>query len=110
MKMPPLGPDTSLRLTREGGLVAAPGLARPRQIAFTGCDAAQRQALCAVLERCLPIASKTVGAGDQRFFRVELHFRREDADAELVLQIPEDRAPQELVQLWRDGAIPGESD
>jgi len=51
-----------------------------------------------------------VGAGDQRFFRVELHYRREDADAELVLQIPEDRAPQELVQLWRDGAIPGESD
>ena len=47
--------------------------------------------------------------GDQRFFRVELHYRREDTDAELILQIAEDRAPQELMQLWQNGAIPGDS-
>jgi len=62
-----------------------------------------------VVERCLPVASKNVGAGDQRFFRVELHYRREDTDAELILQIAEDRAPQELMQLWQNGAIPGDS-
>ncbi|EWC42582.1 hypothetical protein GFL09_19155 [Pseudomonas stutzeri] len=105
MKMPELGPNTSLRVSREGGFVAAPGLARPRRIEFTGCDTTQRQALCSVLERCLAVAGKIVGSGDQRYFRVELHYRRGNADAELVLQIPEDRAPRELVQLWQHGAI-----
>ena len=83
MKMPALGPETSLRVSRQGGFVAAPSLARPRQIEFSDCDAEQRRGLCSVVERCLPVASKNVGAGDQRFFRVELHYRREDTDAEL---------------------------
>ncbi|EMD99692.1 hypothetical protein GFK97_21145 [Pseudomonas stutzeri] len=109
MKMPALGPETSLRVSRQGGFVAAPGLARTRQIEFADCDAEQRRGLCSVVERCLPVASKNVGAGDQRFFRVELHYRREDTDAELILQIAEDRAPQELMQLWQNGAIPGKS-
>ena len=61
---------------------------------------------CSVVERCLPIASKDVGRGDQRFFKVELHYRREDSDAEMILQIAEERAPQELLRLWQDGAIP----
>ena len=34
MKMPALGPETSLRVSRQGGFVAAPSLARPRQIEF----------------------------------------------------------------------------
>ncbi|WP_313054909.1 protealysin inhibitor emfourin [Pseudomonas lopnurensis] len=105
MTIPELGPETSLRLSRQGGFAAVPGLARPRQIEFAGCDAAQRRGICAMLERCLPVASKSVGAGDQRFYQVELHYRREDADAEMILQIPEERAPRELVQLWQDGAI-----
>ncbi|MGE4408094.1 protealysin inhibitor emfourin [Pseudomonas sp.] len=103
MKLPELGPDSSLRLSRQGGLAALPGLTRPRQIEFARCDAAQRRDICTLLERCLPVASKTVGAGDQRYYRIELHYRREDADAEMILQIPEERAPQELVQLWQDG-------
>lgn len=108
MKMPALGPETSLRVSRQGGFAAAPGLARARQIEFVDCDDAQRRELCSVVERCLPIASKNVGGGDQRFFRVELHYRREDAGAEMILQIAEERAPRELVQLWQDGAIPTE--
>jgi hypothetical protein len=27
----------------------------------------------------------------------------------MILQIAEERAPQELLQLWKDGAIPGGS-
>ncbi len=106
MKMPALGPETSLRISRQGGLVAAPALARPRQIEFADCDPAQRRGLCSVVERCLLVASKDVGRSDQRFFKVELHYRREDSDAEMILQIAEERAPQELLRLWQDGAIP----
>jgi len=109
MKMPALGPDASVRVSRQGGFAAAPGLARPRQIEFADCNAAQRQGLCSVLEQCLPVASKHVGHGDQRFFKVEVHYRRENDDAEMILQIAEERAPQELLQLWKDGAIPGGS-
>ena len=46
MKMPALGPETSLRISRQGGLVAAPALTRPRQIEFADCDPAQRRGLC----------------------------------------------------------------
>lgn len=109
MKMPAIGQDASLRVSRQGGFAAAPGLARTRQIEFADCSADQRQGLCSVLEQCLPVASESVGHGDQRFFRVELHYRRENSDAELVLQIAEERAPQALRQLWQDGAIPGGS-
>ncbi|MCQ4297563.1 hypothetical protein NAU58_18465 [Pseudomonas stutzeri] len=109
MKMPAIGQDASLRVSRQGGVVAAPGLKRTRQIEFADCDAAQRQGLCSVLEQCLPVASKNVGQGDRRFFTVEVHYRRENSDAELILQIAEERAPQELLQLWQDGAIPGSS-
>lgn len=49
MKMPALGPETSLRISRQGGLVAAPALARPRQIEFADCDPAQRRGLCSVV-------------------------------------------------------------
>jgi len=38
-----------------------------------------------------------------------LHYRREDTDAEMILQVAEERAPQELVQLWKDGAVATES-
>jgi len=55
MKMPALGPETSLRISRQGGLVAAPALTRPRQIEFADCDPAQRRGLCSVVERCLPV-------------------------------------------------------
>lgn len=109
MNLPALGPDASLRVSRQGGMVAAPGLTRPRQIEFANCNADQRQGLCSVLEQCLPVASKHVGQGDKRFFKVELHYRRDDGDAELILQVAEERAPDELFQLWKDGAIPGGS-
>ncbi len=109
MKMPVLGPETSLRVSRQGGFAPAPGMARTRQIEFIDCDDAQRRELCSVVERCLPVASKNVGGGDRRFFRVELYYRREDTDAEMILQVAEERAPQELVQLWKDGAVATES-
>jgi len=59
-----------------------------------------------VVGRFLAVASEDVGRGDQRFFKVELHYRREDSDAEMILQIAEERAPQELLRLWQDGTIP----
>ena len=57
------------------------------------------------MERCLPIASKDVGRGDQRFFKVELHYRREDSDAEMILQIAESARHRSCCGSG-DGAIP----
>jgi len=107
MQLPELGPETSLRLTRQGGLVVMPGLMRARRIDFAECDSNQRRNICAVLESCLPVASRSVGGADRRFFLVELHYRDHGAEAELTLQIAEELAPPALLRLWRDGEPAG---
>ncbi|OHV09979.1 protealysin inhibitor emfourin [Kushneria phosphatilytica] len=105
-----LDEHASIRLAREGGVVAAPGLSRPRQIDFQGCSSAERQRICAILDeadRCLPLGEPP-GRGDQRFYRVliwrGLQRTAEDDDAPRdELKVPESHAPQALVTLWRDG-------
>lgn len=104
--LPALGPDTVVRLSRQGGFAALPHLAAPREIDFSACDERQRGQVCSVLERCLPVAERAVGGADQRFFQVELRYRDAGRASEWILTVPEQAAPGELVELWQRG--PGE--
>lgn len=98
-RLPELGADTIVRISRQGGFAALAALSRPREIDFAQCDPGQRGQVCSVLQTCLPVATPDAGSGDQRFYRIELAFRQ----GELVLQVPEERAPRDLVQLWEKG-------
>lgn len=105
--LPPLGPDTVVRLSRQGGVAAMPRLAEPREIQFSDCSEDQRGQVCAVLERCLPVAERAVGGADQRFFQVELRYREANQPSEWIITVPEQRAPGELVELWKRGPRTG---
>lgn len=80
-------------------------LARPREIDFAACDERQRGQICSVLEGCLPLATDSGGAGDRRYYQIELRYRMDDRDGEMVLKVPEEQAPGELVRLWDKGEV-----
>jgi hypothetical protein len=43
--------------------------------------------------------------GDQRFYQIELHYRAGEQDDQMVLKVPENQAPAELVRLWDLGEL-----
>jgi len=100
-----LGKDAVVRLSRQGGFAAMQALSRPREIDFASCNEQQRVQICSVLEGCLPLATGASGEGDRRFYQIELRYRENEHDDELVLQIPEEQAPGELVLLWDKGEV-----
>jgi len=101
-RLPPLGPKTVIHLWREGGLAYLPALARPSAIALEECSEDERQAICQVLEASVQQAdAERAGHGDQRYFRIEVQLARDD-DPVLDLKVPETRAPDGLVKLWRE--------
>ncbi|MHA6495270.1 protealysin inhibitor emfourin [Pseudomonas borbori] len=105
-RLPELGSDAVVRLSRQGGVAAIQALSRPREIEFAECDEHQRGQICSVLEGCLPLANNaTTGRGDQRFYRIELRYRQDEKDDELVIQVPENEAPGDLVRLWDKGEV-----
>ncbi|MCY1541830.1 hypothetical protein D9M68_775330 [compost metagenome] len=104
-QLPLLGSDAVVRLSRQGGVAAIQALSRPREIEFSNYDARQRGRICSVLETCLPLATDTAGRGDQRFYQIELRYRQDEKDDELILQVPEEQAPGELVRLWDKGPL-----
>ncbi|KJH80619.1 hypothetical protein MCB86_16260 [Pseudomonas sp. KSR10] len=104
-QLPALGSDATVRLSRQGGIATMQALSRPREIDFARCDEQQRGQICSVLEGCLPLATSTSGQGDRRYYQIELRYRENERDDELVLQIPEERAPGELVRLWDKGEV-----
>ena len=104
-QLPALGTDATVRLSRQGGFAAMQALSRPREIDFASCDEQQRGQVCSVLEGCLPLASATAGQGDRRYYQIELRYRENDRDRELLLQVPEELAPGELVRLWDKGKV-----
>lgn len=104
-QLPELGRETRIRLSRQGGFAPMQALSRPREIAFAECDEQQRGQICSVLEGCLPLDSGADSGADRRYYQVELHYRRETEDGEMVLRIPEEQAPGELVRLWDKGEL-----
>lgn len=103
--LPTLGADAVVRLSRQGGVAAIQALTRPRRIDFAQYDIDQRTRICSLLEGCLPLADATSGRGDQRFFEIEVHFRSGEQDDRMVMKVPEDQAPEELVHLWDKGEV-----
>ncbi|HCJ30281.1 MAG TPA: hypothetical protein DHV63_13555 [Pseudomonas sp.] len=104
-RLPALGRDSTVRLSRQGGFAAMQALSRPREIDFASCDEQQRGQICSVLEGCLPLATSISGQGDRRYYQIELRYRQHERDDEMVLQIPEEQAPGELVRLWDKGEV-----
>jgi hypothetical protein len=102
-QLPPLGSDAIVRLSRQGGVTAM--LSRPREIEFAQCNLDEREQICSLLNGCLPLTSVDSGRGDQRFYQIEVRFRQDDRDDQLMLQVPEDQAPGELVRLWDKGQV-----
>lgn len=104
-RLPALGSDARLRLSRQGGFATMQALTRPREIDFGACNEQQRGQICSVLEGCLPLASDSGGGGDRRYYQIELRFRQNEVEDEWVLRVPEDEAPGELVRLWDKGQV-----
>ncbi|QJC79377.1 protealysin inhibitor emfourin [Pseudomonas umsongensis] len=103
--LPTLDDRAVVRLSRQGGFAAIQALTRPREIEFAQCDLEQRSRIRGLLEGCLPLASSASGGGDQRFYQIELHYRAGEQDDQMVLKVPENQAPAELVRLWDLGEL-----
>ncbi|CAI0707100.1 protealysin inhibitor emfourin [Serratia ficaria] len=108
--LPPLNQDTVIELAREGGFAFIPKLAGLRRIALADITPAQRQRLNQLLNQTLPYAREagqpdSPGCGDQRYFRVQINYASQNLCSEIVLLIPETRAPQALVDLWKTGQV-----
>lgn len=99
--LPELDDDSVLRVSRQGGVAAIHSLTRPREIDFAQCDITQRSRICSVLEGCLPLDSSQSGRGDRRFYQIEVRYQA----GKMVLKVPEDRAPADLVHLWDKGEL-----
>jgi hypothetical protein len=104
-QLPALGKNSTVRLSRQGGVAAIPALSRPREIEFASCDEREREQVCSVLEGCVPFAAENAGQGDRRYFQIELRYRDDQQAGEWVLQIPEEHAPGDLVRLWKNGTL-----
>jgi hypothetical protein len=104
-QLPPLGEEATVRLSRQGGFAAMQVLSRPREIDFASCDEQQRGQICSVLEGCVPLATEHGGQGDRRYYQIELRYRENERDSEMVLRVPEEQAPGELVRLWDKGDV-----
>ena len=61
----------------------------------------QRAEIAAIVNNLPPGQPDSPGRGDQRFFRIQIV--SEQHYHSLIILIPEDRAPDSLVELWRDG-------
>lgn len=103
--LPALGDDARVRLSRQGGFAPIHALSRPREIEFAQCDINQRSRICSVLEGCLPLDSVVSGRSDQRFYQIEVSYHSGEQEGQMVLKVPEDRAPGDLVHLWDTGEL-----
>lgn len=110
MKLPELTDDVVIELAREGGIAFIPGLRTQRTLVMAQLGSSQRQHLAETLQQSLPLGVApglpgSPGRGDQRFFRIEIIRTRHSGaqDTDLILLVPEERAPQSLVDLWRRG-------
>lgn len=108
MKQPELSDDAIIDVAREGGFAVFPKLAQPRRFALSQLAAPQKERVCQVLRQALPLGEPedrqaALGRGDQRYFRIQIHYATQQSSGAVVILIPEQLAPPELEALWRDG-------
>ena len=100
--LPDMADILAVRLSREGGLLFAPALARPRQFVLRDCSGALRDRVYRALLAAWPIAQAApASTGDQRVYRLELDVATRDSAMLYCFEVPEAAAPHQLVQLWR---------
>jgi len=100
IELPPLSRASLVRLSRQGGVAYLPGRAAPRDIDLRSCTEATRQEVCQALRQAAPLAAREdEPGGDQRYFRIEIWFV--DDPATVRFQVPEARAPEPLLRLWK---------
>lgn len=106
MNEPELTDDAVVELAREGGVAYIPKLSGKRTFVIAQLSEEQRQRLVEILHQTLPLAEQpgqpeSPGRGDQRFYRLQITWSSRPTD--VLLLIPESKAPPSFVELWRDG-------
>src|SRR5476649_902155 len=95
-----------IEIYREGGMAFIPKLNGPRRVAMDGLSEGKRQQICDWINQSLPFAeaSEKAGHGDQRYYRLEIHYTTPQKSGSLVIIIPETQTPAELIELWKSAS------
>ncbi|WP_323639330.1 protealysin inhibitor emfourin [Pectobacterium polonicum] len=108
--LPELNDDAIIELAREGGFAFIPKLAGPRRFALASVPSSERERICNAIRDAFPQARESgepdgPGRGDQFYYRIHISYSHPQRNqyADVILLIPEDRAPPELAELWRNG-------
>ncbi|MGY5955902.1 protealysin inhibitor emfourin [Kosakonia sp. BK9b] len=106
MNEPELTDDAVVELAREGGVAYVPKLSGKRKIIIAQLSEEQRQRLVEILHQALPLGQppgqpESPGRGDQRFYRLQITWTSPQPN--VLLLIPESKAPPSFVELWREG-------
>jgi hypothetical protein len=104
-KLPPLDQASRVLLSREGGVAYLPGRKNSCSIELGDCSKEERQRISTALRSVVPVAQpeEETGHGDQRYYVVLITFAREAAVEDVQFRVAEQRAPDELLTLWREG-------
>lgn len=110
MQVPELTDDAVVELAREGGVAFIPKLNGQRTIALSTLNEAQRQRVVSILQQAIPRGQppgqpSSPGSGDQRYFRIQIIWTRHNQAqyADIIVLVPEQEAPESLIELWRKG-------
>ncbi len=110
MQVPELTDDAVVELAREGGVAFIPKLSGQRTIALSSLNEAQRQRTgehsgAGFPARPAARASLFPGSGDQRYFRIQIIWTGQNQAhyADIIVLVPEQEAPESLVELWQKG-------
>jgi len=104
IELPALEHAARVRLRREGGVAPVPARAQPRDIDLSACSEQRRRSVCDALAAAAAQAG-SAGGGDQRYFHVEILFEGIAAGI-VAFEVPEGRAPDALLEIWKRGAGP----
>ncbi|WP_085315315.1 protealysin inhibitor emfourin [Derxia lacustris] len=100
-----IGADAVLRISRQGGFAALPGLAAPREIPANACPATLRAWLGARLAASQPATPP--GQGDRFYWRIELLSTAGARKATASTVIPDDADAAALAGLWEKAGQSG---
>ncbi|XYQ53725.1 protealysin inhibitor emfourin [Pectobacterium carotovorum] len=108
--LPALNDDAIIELAREGGFAFIPKLAGPRRFALASVPPSERERICNAIRHAFPQAREPgepdgPGRGDQFYYRIHISYSQPQQNqyTDVILLIPEERAPPELTELWRNG-------
>ncbi|MDU6925949.1 protealysin inhibitor emfourin [Franconibacter helveticus] len=109
-ELPTLTDDAVIELAREGGVAFIPRLSGLRRIILAQLNETQRQRIVNILQQTLPVAkppgeTDSPGRGDQRYYRIQITWTHHNSAhyADVIVLVPETKAPPELEELWRRG-------